>query len=287
LRDLLDACAVVREFDEAALATISGDEDIRAPFAELARLSVVRPALHGLMIHDDVRRILAGDLRWRRPERYRDLRLRALAYYSERMATAATDEREWLLAERLYLHGDALVQRVFFTEAEPGEFWVELARPEDRDELLVLWSWAVRNVLATLLHFERERDPLSDRAFLEQIFSSPGTIIWVARHRDGPIIGFFSHIPVCQETLPLLETNALVGPLISACWGPDELARLPATSQETTIFYSGYGCHGDFMPEAVMAALWRQYAQLFARGGIYLINTPIPAYQAALEGLGF
>jgi hypothetical protein len=32
-----------------------------------------------------VRRILAQDLRWRHPERYRQLRLRALAHYRSRV----------------------------------------------------------------------------------------------------------------------------------------------------------------------------------------------------------
>src|SRR5690606_17492245 len=120
---MLDVCAVVRQADEATLAAISGDADCRAAFHELSRVSAIEPARHGLMLHDDVRRVLADELRWRHAERYRALRLRALDYFTDRMRGADAEEREWLLTERLALWGDALVQQILFAPEEQGEFW--------------------------------------------------------------------------------------------------------------------------------------------------------------------
>ena len=61
LRRLLEAAATIRQFDEPTLAAVAGEEDVSGGFAQLCRLSVVRPGDHGLMLHDDARRILAGD----------------------------------------------------------------------------------------------------------------------------------------------------------------------------------------------------------------------------------
>src|SRR5439155_556814 len=98
---------VIRHLPLAGFSPAQSRADVGAAFDRLCQLSVVRPAEHGLMLHDDVRRILADDLRWRRPQRYTDLRLRALAYDRERMRSAAPEEQEWLLAERFYLWGNA------------------------------------------------------------------------------------------------------------------------------------------------------------------------------------
>src|SRR6266508_3643158 len=96
LREALEGCSVVRQFDEASLGATLGRRDISMAFDKLCRLSVVRPSEHGLMLHDDLRRMLAGDLRWRKPDRFRELRLAALEHYRARARTAPPAERHWL-----------------------------------------------------------------------------------------------------------------------------------------------------------------------------------------------
>src|SRR5207244_364480 len=129
---------VVRQFDEATLTAITSQPNISTAFGQLCRLSVVRPGEYGLMLHDDVRRVLANDLRWRHRERFTELKLRAAAYYRERMQSAQPAEREWLLAERLSLWENSLVQALAFENQEPGEVWVEAARPEHLPEVLAV-----------------------------------------------------------------------------------------------------------------------------------------------------
>jgi ATP/maltotriose-dependent transcriptional regulator MalT len=74
LRPVVSACAVIGQFDESVLATVSRRADSAAIFDRLCRLSIVRPTRRGLMIVPGVRHILAQDLRWRRPTEYRALR---------------------------------------------------------------------------------------------------------------------------------------------------------------------------------------------------------------------
>src|SRR5262249_25682306 len=151
--------------DETTLAAVVGQANIRPAFDRLARLSVAHPTEHGLRLHDDVRRALAMDLGWRRPQRVRELRLRALAYYRERMRDEPAAERAWLLAERLFLCGDAVVQRVLFSDDEPATIWVEVGQPEDLPEALVVWDRFLEEVL--LAKHDLEFDQYSRAAVRE------------------------------------------------------------------------------------------------------------------------
>ena len=92
------------------------------------------------MLHEDVRRRLTEDLAWRHSDRYAALRARALAYYRERVRSAPPDEREWLVADRFYLWGNALIQELFFSSDEPGQVWVDVYRPGDHAEIQRLFT---------------------------------------------------------------------------------------------------------------------------------------------------
>ncbi len=284
LQAMLEAAAVVRQFDEATLAAISGQKAGPA-FGRLCRLSAIRPAQHGLMLHDDLRRAVADDLRWRHLDRYRELRLRALAYYRERMRVAPPAEREWLVAERLFLWENGLIQTMLFNEGEPGELWIEKARPEDHPEIRRVHTWWMRNVM------DKDVDP--DRImpehdlFLDAILAYPGTRLRVARGLKGRVLGFSSALPVCRETLPILDAHPVLAPLLHRYWGPSELEKLPATPVESEIWYPVHMAEGEMMSEQVRAALLRDHMGLYMRGGLYLLSVRHPAAKELADAWGF
>ena len=154
LRSLLEAASIVRQFDEPTLRALCDEEHVDEAFDRICNLSVVRPSEHGLRLHDDVRRILRDDLRWRDKQRYDDLRLRALAHYEARLAEAPADERERLMAELVFLQENAFMQTFIFSEAEPGEYWLDYGRPTDVEEAWQLWEQ-----YATQSHPRARREP--------------------------------------------------------------------------------------------------------------------------------
>jgi hypothetical protein len=112
---------MVRSFDRGSLAAVSGLETADSTFDILAHLSVVRADAHGLTLHDDVRRLVNDELRWRDPARFATLHLRALAHVRSRMAaTMSAEERAHLFTEYLYLCESAVVRSVAFEPAAPG-----------------------------------------------------------------------------------------------------------------------------------------------------------------------
>jgi hypothetical protein len=287
LRELLEACAAVRQFDEATLAAISGRDNVSAAFGELCQLSFISPAEHGLMLHDDVRRRLADDLAWRHHDRYEGLRARALAYYRERVRSAPAHECEWLVADRFFLWGNALIQELFFGSDEPGQVWVQPGRPADHEEIRRMFSLRIACLLTPDMAAERLSPPAEDPDFLEAILWYPGTRLRVARDRDGRTLGFSTVLPVCQETIPLLNLHPAYAQLVHAHWSPADLAALPASSDAATIFYLLHLVYAGEMPGATRAALMRDLSGVFASNGTYLSSTCVPANKRMLEACGF
>jgi len=287
LRDLLEACLAVRQFDEATLSAISGRDDIGAAFAQLCRLSMMCPAEHGLMLHEDVRRRLTEDLAWRHPDRYAALRARALAYYRERVRSAPPDEREWLVADRFYLWGNALIQELFFGSDEPGQIWVDVYRPSDHADIQRLFTMRLAYLLPPDSVLGDLAPPDEDQDFLDAILRYPSTRIRVGRDRDGRALGFTTVLPVCQETIPLLDGHPALAPLIHAYWDQAALKALPASPDRSNIFYLLHLVQAGTIPGAVRGSLLRDLSGVFASSGIYLSSTYIPAHKRMLDVCGF
>jgi len=287
LRELIEACVAVRQFDEATLAAITGRTDISVAFAKLCQLSIVSPTAHGLMLHEDLRRWLAEDLAWRNPERYNDLRTRALAFYRERLRSAPRDEREWLVADRLFLWGNALIQQLFFCAEEPGQVMVQPGQPADLVEIGGLFSIGSGRSLPADVDMSRLTRPKEDAEFLMTILQCSATRLRVARGREGKVLGFSTILPVCRETVALLDAHPAYAPLVHAFWGPTKLAALPLEPGTSNIFYLLHMLYAGEMPGVIRAALLRDLASMFAKGGTHLCATFVPAYKQMLETCGF
>lgn len=280
LRDVLDACAVVRRFDQRNLVEMTGRKDVAAAFEQLCRLSVVHPAERGLAIHDDVRRILAEDLRWRDPRRYNDLRLRAVHGYRRRMKAAPPLEQEQLAEECLFLLGHALTQALLFPGSETDGIWTEPVRPADHTEIRRIWTAWLKSRLAL-------SPPLTGDRGLTAVLAYPDARLRIARDREGRAVGFSGIVPVCREALPLLTGDSALSGLARSRWTESERASWPPGAAQSTVFVLRFLAETGPRPDTVRAALLRDMVGILARGGTYYVATPIPEYKALVEALGF
>lgn len=283
-RELLEVGAVVRQFDEPLLAEVARRADVGAAFGSLCQLSIVQPGSHGLLLHDDVREILAQDLRWRQPRRFAELRLRALAYYRARALSATAAEREWLVGERMALWENAFVQALLFTEAEDGRVWLDWGRPEDRDELVAVWNDWIDNWLSKQmpLHLDRAAD-------LETLYATlayRGTRTRVARDRDNRIVGFSTAMPMCRESVSAARRHPGLRAIIDA-YMQRLGSRLPDQPEDSNTYFFYNLAHTQEDERVTQQALIRDVFGLFARGGVYLVATPLPTYKNLFRSLGF
>jgi DNA-directed RNA polymerase specialized sigma24 family protein len=228
----MEACSVIRQFDEQTLAAVSDRTDIGQAFDRLCRLSVVRPAEHGLSLHEDVQRIVADDLLWRNRGRHRELRMRALTHYRDRAHAAPPHEREWLLAERLYLWGNEVIQPLVFEVPRGEHVALEPAEPTDTRELQAIWG----RYLAELAGDRSLERTGADLELIEWLLAEPAARVRVARTANGTAVGFSSSVRLDRESGARLRRHPIFGPVLEAYLRAGTV-DLPPSAAESPVRY--------------------------------------------------
>jgi hypothetical protein len=288
LRAALEAASVVRQLDEATLFAVAGRQLDRSTFARLAQLSFVRPSERGLALHDDIRRVLSNDLRWRDRPRYDELRHRALAYYRERMRGARPEELSWLIGERLYLWDDTFNQTMLFNAEEVGQVWVETASPEDRPDLILVWEHWLSVVMPAEGRIPSDHQDLSaDRATFERLLACPGALVTLARDLDGAVVAFGLILPICEQSLRALPPTSIPARVARAYLAWADPTDLPEEPDAASLWYCGTVVVAGRHPRIASGALIRWCLGFFAQGGTFLSATADPLYRQVVDTFGF
>lgn len=287
LKELLEVCAVVRQFDEDLLASVSGDPDIGSAFDRLSTLSVVRATPHGLAFHDDVRRILNEDLKWRRPERLGEIRNRAQEHYRKRARNATLEERQWLLSERMYLWENAFIQSLLYQDAELEELSIDVPTDEEILEVIEIERrWHV-----DLVRKEFPIDPAytveEHMENMERLVRAPGARVRVIRDREGRVQGFSLSIPVWRDTFSILADEPVLGTLMQVYFTDEQRDALPDRAEDSDIYYAGQAATLSDAPAAATGLALREAFSVIARSGLTLASALRPEHQALLTALGF
>ena len=282
LRILLEAAAVLREFDEELLAAVAEVEDVTAAFAALCRLSFVRPAQHGLTLHDEVRRILIEDLRWRRPEHLIELRRLAWRHYRRRMRESPP--QAWMIADELHLSGNDLIQAMLFQESETGIAWSERARPTDLPVILqILQTFTSKG--STLPDAPTPEEV--DSGFVESLLRHPTSPVTMARERDGRVTGYAFVLPICRQTMDLLPAGGALRRLVERTSSAAEIASLPDDCEDASIYIFSTIAHSAELSREATAALVQDVLHALLAGGKYLACTASTQYAEVLHAFGF
>ncbi len=288
LRALLDACAVVRHFDEATLSAIAGLDDVGPAFDRLCQLSIVRPSDHGLMLHSDVGHFLAADLRWRRPERWRELVRRRGDYYRRRARVVGAAEREWLVAERLFLWSNAFAHAMLFDEEDPDEVWVVPGTVDDAEELWPLYAAWVRSGFGGEDVVTPDETSLDGaRSFFSRLLAHPDLRLRVARGTEGGALGFSAVMPMTASAYKLLCPDPVFGPVVREYFSLDEVAALPVRPEDARVIHVLHLASQAARRGEVISALLQELFGLFARNHVYLAQTAVPTFKAMYKALGF
>jgi hypothetical protein len=267
LHTLLEAAAVVHQFDESTLAAVTGLDDVGQAFAELCAVSFLRPTQHGLTLHEDVRRVVIEELEWRNRERLGWLRRQARAYYRARIRRGRSGE-EWLVADGMYLW-DHTLHAFYFPGGEPWSMWVEAGGPDDLDELLAIQADFATSVEAGVALAHPPPEECSPE-MLRAIVSLPGTEVRIARSRDGHAHGYGFTLPVSQAALAMLPRDGAIATVVERGLSADVRRDLPPTWEGSRVAYMSVAVvRGERAPEA-QGALGADWFRGALRGGVFL-----------------
>lgn len=294
LRPLLEAAAILRQFDEPTLAEMSPGDDVSRAFARLCSLSVVRPGPRGLMLHDEVRRTLREDLRWRNPQRYDALRLRAVEHYRRRLAEVGTEEAGWVLTEVTYLSEDPFVHLTMFGNDDPSELWAEPVRPADRERIL-----AMQASLASRLPNGRERPTPEelDPHLMETLLAVPEARIRIAWSHTHGAVGYGLALPIIPAVLDVLPPDGAIRRLARAALGTSEGGARPGCAGQGAAPRCGAGPGNAWFlgtivsvpehPDLALGVLTREITRLFGERPLLMACSADPVYLSALGSFGF
>lgn len=288
LRQILEAASLLRQFDREALEEVSGRDDAGVAFERLCRLSFVRPAEHGLMLHDEVRRFLSEELRSRDPSLVEQLKERAIAFFARRMEEADAREREWLVQEQFalrFLALEELAENFFSAGSEPGAISLQRFRPSDPAVIMGIlerYRPQVPNPMAGPTPEELSEE------LVRGLIDYDGTLWRLARDREGRWLAYGFLLPICKDSLELLPADGVLDNLVRATLTAAEIEALPEDAGGTSaVFLSTVAASGEGDVPGAMQALARDVMGEFLQWEFLLACTASPGYKNALEAIRF
>ncbi len=305
LRELLEAAATVRRFDQELLAHMTGTTVTPAEMDQLRGLSFVRSGHAGWMLHSMVRNALLQEFSWRAPARLADMRQKALTYYA-RLLTAPRCPLDWglFLEEFFFLLGDALIGATFFhSEGEESSTWLYVVPAVSQDlPKLQMYFQKCRHRAETegpaafemfdpqtgtrftypYLWVDFVRAPFDFTALMDL---APG-VVRMARDALGRLRGVSVVIPVNAATLPYLESQPVTRNYFGGL-SPAEKAEYTVPPNKTAAWFIRHLHTCDLNDATARSALFRDIFQLAFRNGRLLTSSPAPFFQDLLRRCGF
>jgi AAA ATPase domain len=214
-RHALEVCALARVTTEALLREVLGPENAHEAFAWLRELSFVEAGPEGVYPHDLARDALDTDLRWRDPDRYRQLLRRIRDDINRRMLISSGREQQHAIADAKYMF------RRLPGVPSPVEWdaWglqqPEPARPTDREPILdLVLAWeGEASAAITARWWERQPEGF-----------------FVVRGRDGLVGGFVALLDLTRASAQDLAAD----PGARSAWDYAERHRAPRPTETVT-----------------------------------------------------
>lgn len=195
----LESCALVRLTTESLLGEMLRVDDCHELFEWLRGLSFIEAGHGGVFPHDLARDVLIADVRWRHPQRYRDLHERARESYSARLRSGSTEEQQRVMFDYIFLHRDNPVVRPFFEWQESGTLSVDAPHASDRDDLLAI---------------VRRHEGDDSAALLAHWLDSPHTTVQVLRDAQQRAAGLLVFLALRGAS----SDAAACDPAVTAAW---------------------------------------------------------------------
>ena len=127
----LDVCAHARVTTESLLAHVVGEPEAQLLFDWLYGLSFIEHNQSGVFPHDLVRDVLVSELRWRHPERFRDIHRKVHDYFINRVRTTHGREQFDELYNLMFLHRENPSWQQFAQTDRYGHEYMEPATGRD------------------------------------------------------------------------------------------------------------------------------------------------------------
>ena len=181
----LEVCAHLRVTTEDRLAESLMITDARELFDWLRSLSFIETGPGGIFPHDLTRDVIDDDLRWRSPERFRQLHEDVRRGIVRQLQHGSTAERQMAFSDLLFLHRNNPIMRPLFQWDTLGQAPPTPATIHDHDLVVDIVRRHQGNASAEILRYWMRRQPDG---------------LWVFHDAAGEKIGFVCMLEVASAT---------------------------------------------------------------------------------------
>ncbi|WP_206438471.1 LuxR C-terminal-related transcriptional regulator [Paenibacillus whitsoniae] len=235
IRQWVESASVLRKFDQESLSFISDGAISSEMFTGLCRLSFVRKAARGWMLHDLMRDAVCKMLKERSPSRYRSLLVRCASYYKTRINQASRDgSGSWELGELFWYIGNATIRWILSPSAKGQYYWDLLTKDNVRegDRYIARRYAEAHPVVRTEIDpvsnriIEQKMDVRYDLSKLDSInlwnyLELGHDIVKLLRTNEGEIVGLSVIFPIHAATMPYLLEDPLASPYFTSLTSSD------------------------------------------------------------------
>ncbi|WP_127529235.1 LuxR family transcriptional regulator [Paenibacillus kobensis] len=302
LCELLEAVTMMRVFNHEIVETMLEREISNEEFDKLIHLSFVRKTERGWYLHQVLRKALYQDFRLRKPQIYHRLWQRSVKYHYGLLTSGhvATEERNLLLLDYIYVVGDPGFRAMFYDDAIDQSYYFESIHEDNLHEA----EQYVQDVLVNLKDFVQEMfDPVTNEKYtykipksvnekwftsiqLSEVISLGKDAVRLLKNEKNEAVGMFIYIPVHRQSLPLLEQNPITQSYFRAL-SRQERDKLNV-SPESPAGWFQYKI--DFSKDGSAAArfmFFQSYLSYYLKGGVMIYTTPMKYLQEAVKGIGY
>ncbi|MDQ4045146.1 MAG: ATP-binding protein [Chloroflexota bacterium] len=135
-RQALELCSHARVTTESLLARVFGDDQAYTLFTWLHGLSFMEHGQGGIFPHDLARDVLSANLRWRHPERFREVHQQVHDYHVDRIRSTQGREQFHELYNLMFLHRDNPSWQQFAQTDRYGHEYLEPATEREHETIL-------------------------------------------------------------------------------------------------------------------------------------------------------
>ena len=196
-RHALEVCAHLRVTTEDRLADALMINDPSGLFEWLRSLSCIESGPTGVFPHDLTRDVIEADLRWRSPERYRQLHDDVRRGIVRQLQHGTTAERQTAFSDLLFLHRDNPIMQPLYQWDMLGQAAPRPAAREDHGLLAEMVGRHQGSASTDILRHWMHRQPSGFSLF---------------RNPAGEIIGFICMLQIATAT----QEDCSVDPAIAA-----------------------------------------------------------------------
>ncbi len=196
-RRALEVCAHLRFTTEDRLADALMISDASEMFAWLRNLSFVESGPAGVFPHDLTREVIEADLKWRSPDRYRQLHDDVRRGIVRQLQQGSLTRRQAAFSDLLFLHRNNPIMRPLYQWESLGEAAPSPATPDDHDLLIEMVRRREGSASADVARYWLQRQPDGFTLF---------------RDAAGDVIGFVCMLEIAEAA----EEERRVDPAVAA-----------------------------------------------------------------------